>query len=105
MEFYYYCVTCNNYRRDAPPGTPFKPDQRMWCAMHKVELPKEVGREHLICNRFEHTDPRADEWQTVMAKFPNGELWTFEIYRPSRKFAVIEELPKVEPETGDRVDP
>ena len=29
------------------------------------------------------------------------ELWTFDLYDPSRKFAMIADLPKVDPDTGE----
>jgi len=104
MEFFYECVTCLHYRRDAPAGTPSLPDQNRWCAKHQRKLPKETCSVQLICSDFCHQDSRANEWQSVISKFPDGELWTFELYRPSRKFAVIADLPGVDPETGNLVE-
>jgi len=101
MEFFYFCTTCSNYRRDAPDGTPSLPEQNRWCVLHERKLPKEVGQEHLICCDFNPSDPRANEWGAVIAKFPKGELWTFLMYYPSRKFATIADLPKVDPVTGE----
>ena len=104
MEFFYLCVTCANYRRDALPGTPSSIDQKQWCIKHCKKLPKEVGEEHLICSNFEPEDPRANEWESNIAKFPQGELWTFHMYTPSRKFAVIANLPIVDPDTGNVIE-
>lgn len=103
MEFFYYCTTCANSKRDASAGAPSHPDQKRWCVKHSRQLPKEVSQEQLICCNFQPQDPRATEWKSAIEKFPEGELWTFELYRPSRKFAVIAELPKVNPGTGDVV--
>jgi len=76
-----------------------------WCVLYSKELPKEVGKERLICSNYKPADPRATEWESVISKFPDGERWTFELYRPSRKFAVIADLPEVDPETGNLVEP
>ncbi|MCJ0763533.1 hypothetical protein [Variovorax terrae] len=104
MEFFYFCSTCLHVRHNVPPELPMSARWKEWCVNFNRELPKEVGKESLICREFKPADPRATEWQSVIAKFPEGELWTFELYRPSRKFAVIAELPKVDPKTGEVVE-
>lgn len=103
MEFFYLCITCSSYRRNEPPGTPSLPNQNRWCVRHERKLPPEVSKECLICRDFTPEDPRATEWQDNIRMFPEGELWSFEMYRPSRKFAVIADLPKVNPITGEVV--
>lgn len=105
MEFYYYCDTCRSVRHNVPVGLPMSDRWKQWCVHHRKLLPKEVGKEQLICSNFEPSDPRATEWQTSIASFPKGELWTFLMYYPSRKFAVIAELPTVDPETGEVIKP
>ena len=105
MEFFYYCVTCCFHRRNAPFGTPILPGQNAWCVRHEIKLPSDVSKEHLICCDFESSDPRAVEFENSIKSFPKGELWTFLLYYPSRKFANIADLPKVDPDTGlDRVE-
>ena len=105
MEFYYCCTTCDQYRRDALPGTPSLPEQRKWCLYHRKSLPNEESTESLICTNFKPEDSRATEWLSVIAKLPQDELWTFDLYRPSRKFATIADLPKVDPTTGEVIPP
>lgn len=104
MEFFYYCLTCSKYRRNAPPGTVSLPSQIRWCTRHQVLLPVEVGDEHLICCDFSPADPRATEWAKNIAQFPSGELWSFEMYRPAYKFVEIAELPRVNPSTGEVIE-
>lgn len=104
MEHFYYCATCINQRHNVPQGFPMSERWQQWCVLHKCRLPKEVGKEHLICSDFEHEDSGATEWQSVITKFPANELWTFTLYEPSRKFAVISELPRVDPKTGNAID-
>lgn len=103
MEFYYDCCTCAFRHREAGVVVVYD-DTKMWCSRHSVLLPTGPGSKDVICSNYEPRDPRATEWQSVIAKFPEGELWTFELYRPSRKFAVIAELPKVDPKTGEVVE-
>lgn len=102
MEFSYSCVTCSNVRRKRDTVVVYD-ETKMWCAFHSVSLPVGKGSKDIICSDFKPEDPRADEWQSVITRFPKGELWTFELYRPSQKFAVIADLPRVDPQTGDLV--
>ena len=102
MEFFYYCATCHYYLRNTYEDPPYK---KAWCFKHERRLPPEVGGEQLICCDFEPRDPRAVEFENSIKSFPKGELWTFLLYYPSRKFANIADLPKVDPDTGlDRVE-
>ena len=100
MEFYYCCTTCAFRRRDAGVKIVYD-DTKMWCVLHNVLLPVGPGSKDAICSQFSPRDPRATEWQSNIKMFPKGELWTFEMYRPSRKFATIADLPKVDPDTGE----
>ena len=101
MEFYYYCSTCLHVRHNVPTGLPMSASWKQWCVRHKVLLPKEVGKESLICCEFKSKDSLATEWQTVIVKFPQDELWTFDLYHPSRKFSSVTDLPKVDPTSGE----
>ena len=103
MEYYYYCITCAEHKRNELPGTPISPDQKQWCVKHQTLLPKEVGKDLLICCDFEPSDPRATEWQNIIKAFPKGELWSFTGYLPSRKFINIAQLPFVNPDSGELI--
>lgn len=103
MEFYYSCVTCAHVRRKRDSPVVYD-HTKMWCVSHLVSLPTGKGSKDAICCDFEPRDPRATEWKSVIEKFPKRELWTFELYRPSRKLAVIAELPKINSENGDVVE-
>lgn len=104
MEFFYYCATCEHVRNNVPKGLPMSDKWIEWCSLHERRLPKEVGKEHLICCNFNHIDARATEWESAIRKFPEGELWSWTMYLPSYKFSALSDLPKVDPNTGQLIE-
>lgn len=76
---------------------------KQWCLEHKRLLPKEVNKDLLICCDYEPSDPRASEYQDVIKAFPKGELWSFLMYYPSKKFIDLAELPLINPDSGELV--
>lgn len=108
MEFYYCCLTCKCYRRNQPDGVVVRPEQKMWCTLHRKMLPGEWmnGRIHPICFNFEHEDPRANtmdsyHYRRVKTSIPLGGLWTMDDYTPSELLSPIADLPEIKPGEND----
>lgn len=97
MEFFYNCTTCVFGRKDADVRVIYD-DTKMCCFSHSVLLPSGVGSKDLICCRYEPQDPRATELLRHVKNFPQGELWSFTGYLPSKKFIDIAELSPINPD-------
>ena len=104
MEFFYFCGTCQHVRNNKPAGLPMSDTWVEWCSLHERRLPKEVGKEHLICCEFSPRDARATEWKKNITLFPKGERWSWTMYLSSYKFSFLSDLPKVDPNTGQLIE-
>ena len=98
MEVPVFCITCRYVATSGLYGTVADSAKNIQCcAYHKKFLPlKDVGTYHLVCCNFYPNRLgvcEESELRFIAEDIPPGELWSYPVYYPAKKWLNISDLP------------
>ncbi len=98
MEVYPYCLTYRYVTTSGLYGTAADPAKGIrCCAFHNKVLPlTDVQNQSLVCCNLYPSRIRVCEERDlrfVAEDIPSGELWSYRVYYPTKKWLAISDLP------------